>query len=79
MPHTDYNDFPFEEVARAAEQLVAQGATVYQKWTCIYCGERLAMDRPNVFYTEGRCEHCGNITFLMLTGCNYLVIWETQH
>lgn len=73
---TLYNDYPLEEIAAAAEKEIAAGKTVYQKWTCKACGERVTMGEPNVFFTTGRHDECpvedGYLT--ELAGCNYMVI-----
>lgn len=66
-------DYPIEECAKTAESLIADGATIYQKWTCLGCGERKTMVEPDVFFTQGKCEECGHVTDLTKTGCNYLV------
>jgi hypothetical protein len=50
-----------------------QGHTIYQKFTCYRCGSRQTMAEPNVLFHEGKCEECGAITNLLVSGCNYLV------
>ena len=65
---------PFGEVVRLADEQIAKGATVYQKFTCAGCGTRQTMEKANVFYTEGRCEECGTITDLQETGCGFLLM-----
>ena len=67
------NDFPFDEVLRGASEAISKGATVYQKFTCERCKERLTMDNPNVFYETGKCERCDHVTDIRKQGCNYLV------
>ena len=51
-------DFPLEDLARAAEPLVAAGHVVIQKWTCGKCGERVASTESNVFHTSMKHEDC---------------------
>jgi hypothetical protein len=68
-------DFPLSEILREAERLINAGVDVYQKFTCQNCGERLAMEEPNVFYKSGRCDKCGHITNIEKTGCNYMFVW----
>lgn len=65
-------DFPFEEVVRSAEQKIEEGYTIFQKFTCVGCGQRLAMDVPNTFYETGGCDKCNVITNIKHNGCNYL-------
>ena len=47
------NDHPFDEVASEAQNKILLGFTVYQKFTCAGCGQRLTMDDANVFHTKG--------------------------
>jgi Zn finger protein HypA/HybF involved in hydrogenase expression len=70
-----YLDHPFDEVAATAQEKIAEGATVYQKFTCAKCGQRLTIEEPNVFFTEGHCDKCGAITDIKKRGCNYLIIF----
>lgn len=69
-------DHPFYEVAATAQANMEAGGTIYQKWTCRGCGQRLTMEVPNKFYKVGSCEECGAETDLVETGCNYLLVWE---
>jgi hypothetical protein len=64
-----YNDYPFDQVARDAQELVRQGHIVHQK-----CNARQTIDTPNKFFTKGHCEECGHITDIKKRGCNYLLI-----
>lgn len=68
-----FNNYPIKECEEAARKLIAQGATIYQKFTCAGCGQRLTMDEPNQFFTEGGCDKCDAITDIEKDGCNYLV------
>lgn len=68
-----YNDYPLDEIGDACMNLIAKGATIYQKFTCTSCGKRLMMDIPNTLFTEGTCDSCGHVTDIRETGCNYLV------
>jgi hypothetical protein len=69
-----YRDFPLAEVVAKANELIAGGATVYQKYTCRGCGARLTIDKPNVFHVSGGCDKCPAITDIRAAGCNYMVI-----
>jgi len=69
-----YKDYPFAEIAEAAERLADEGHRVYQKFSCAQCGQRLTMDVPNVMYKTGACDKCGHITNIEAQGCNYLLI-----
>jgi hypothetical protein len=68
------SDHPFYEVAAAVEEYIAGGATIYQKFTCAGCGNRLTMDVPNVLYKTGSCDRCDAITDIEEQGCNYMLI-----
>ena len=67
------NDYPFMEVAKAADDLIRRGMDVYQKWTCDYCGSRQTMPEPNMFWARGICEECKTETDIVARGCNYMV------
>jgi hypothetical protein len=66
-------DYPFYECARQAEELIQNGATIYQKFSCATCGARNTIETPNVFYTSGKCGECWSMTNLLSSGCNYMV------
>jgi hypothetical protein len=69
-----FNNYSFDEVVRGANEKIAQGMDVYQKFTCSGCGSRLTMEEPNVFSESGACDKCPAITDIKKDGCNYLVI-----
>jgi hypothetical protein len=70
-----YRDFPLLECMHAAETLIASGATVYQKWTCAKCGERVTANNPNTFTARATHDDCGGAeTDIVQSGCNYVVI-----
>jgi hypothetical protein len=71
---TMYKDFPFDEVCDTARRLAVEGHKVYQKFTCVGCGQRLTMDEPNHFYEEGTCDKCDAVTDIKKQGCNYMVV-----
>ena len=73
------SDHPFEEVVATAEGVIAKGGRVFQKYTCSGCGQRLAMDKPNVFYKTGECDKCGAVTDIEANGCNYLAVFDRSH
>jgi hypothetical protein len=68
----DTLDHPLLEVAASAQNVIENGGTVYQKFTCAGCGERLAMDEPNVFYETGTCDKCDTVTDIKAQGCNFV-------
>lgn len=74
----EQSDHPFSEVVATAEEVIEKGGSVFQKFTCSSCGERLAMDVPNVFYKTGTCDKCGATTDIEATGCNYLVVFDRR-
>jgi len=71
-----YNDYPFEDIVKAAEQVIADGGTVYQKFTCAGCGNRLTCDNPNTFTEMGTCDNCPAITNIKAQGCNYMAVYR---
>lgn len=70
---TQGNDYPFNDVVDTAGDLINRGYTVYQKFTCEKCGQRLTMDEPNKFFISGTCDKCGHETDIQKHGCNYMV------
>jgi hypothetical protein len=72
-----YRDHPLHECVALAEKYFNQGGTVYQKWTCGKCGERVMANEPNTFTELGHHEEkadgspCGYITDIRKTGCNW--------
>ena len=75
-PHyyRSHDDHEFDDCISSANALVRRGDTVYQKFTCHACGNRLTMDVPDKFWTQGTCDQCGEVTDIQLSGCNYLVV-----
>lgn len=71
-------DYPFEECAKSAQELMRRGWTIHQKFTCEKCGQRLTIEEPNVFYTKGSCDKCGHVTDIKAKGCNYAAIWSKR-
>lgn len=67
-------DFPFEKVIKRANELACGGLTVYQKFTCDKCKQRLTMPIANAFYETGSCDRCGHVTDIKKRGCNYTVM-----
>jgi len=71
-------DYPFDEVVKAADECIARGGKVFQKFTCGNCGNRLTMEDADKFYTEGTCDKCGHTTDIVAAGCNYLVVYDLK-
>lgn len=71
-------DYPLQECADQARELIERGALVFQKFTCSKCGARQMIEEPNVFYTTASCEECGAMTDIQKDGCNYLVLMGVQ-
>lgn len=65
---------PLIEIAAECDRLIADGATIFQKWTCIHCGSRQTMPDPNVLYTSGQCDECKLLTDISVTGCGFMLI-----
>ena len=72
------SDHDFQAVVESAAEKIAIGGTVYQKFTCQACGNRLTMDVPNTFYTSGTCDKCGEVTDIEKQGHNFLLIMSTK-
>ena len=79
-----YNDYPLEECRRVADRLARAGCSIYQKWTCGKCGERVTANLANHWTEQGHHEEraddkpCGFVTDLRKTGCNYLATADTE-
>lgn len=71
-------DFPFHEAADGAQQMMAHGLTIHQRFTCARCESRQTMAEPNMFFTKGRCQECGHETGLVMRGCNYSAVVSRQ-
>jgi len=74
-PREKQLDYPFAEVCATAQEAIAHGGTVFQKFTCEYCGVRQFITEPNAFYRQGTCEKCGKVTDIQARGCNYMVVF----
>jgi len=70
-------DYPFDDVAAQALDVIRRGGTVHQKWTCGHCGVRQTMEEPNRFYKSGRCEECKEVT--SIKECNFLAIFTGRN
>jgi hypothetical protein len=71
---SDQLDYPFDEVVDEAARLVMRGFTVFQKFSCQQCRQRLTVDTPNSFHPTGSCEQCGALTDIKARGCNFLLV-----
>ena len=67
------SDIPFKDACAQAMDLMAKGMDVYQKFTCAGCGNRLTMEKPNIFFKQGTCDNCAATTDIEAQGCGYLV------
>jgi hypothetical protein len=73
---TEYKNYPLAECIAAVQQILRTsppGTAIYQKWTCIGCGERVTGNTPNELFELGHHQDCGRITNIRETGCNYSV------
>jgi len=68
-----YESIPIQECTKRAKELMKNGATVFVKFTCGYCGSRQTFGEPNIFYIEGICEECGKIT--KITHCGLMAMF----
>jgi hypothetical protein len=73
----EFKDWSFEEAVAAAEVVIATGGTVYQKFTCIGCGNRLTIETPNTFHQSGTCNACPAVTDIQKNGCNFMAIFHS--
>jgi len=71
MKHSKH-DYPIEECAKTAADAINGGYTIYQRFSCERCGQRLTMDVPNQFFRSGACDKCGHTSDI--THCNYTAI-----
>lgn len=72
MSQNKYKELPFVECVEKADELVAKGNVVFQKFTCSHCGQRLTMGKPNTFYKEGTCDKCGKTT--KIEKCGFILM-----
>lgn len=75
---TKPTDYPIETCARDVKPYVEAGCHFHQKWTCAKCRSRQTMDDEDIFHATGRCEACGYITDITVTGCNYMLHGPTE-
>lgn len=71
-------DFPFLDVVAQARKHALDGHMVHQKFTCGRCGSRQTMEKPNTFFTTGRCEECRFVTDIEARGCNFVLVTHTS-
>jgi hypothetical protein len=69
-----YKDYPFADVCKTADRLIADGWNAHQKFTCAGCGNRLTIAEPNTFHKTGTCDKCDAVTDIVAQGCNYMLI-----
>lgn len=67
--------FPFDEVLTSATKVLSDGGHFHQQFNCAHCGTKQTMEKPDVFFTTGKCEECRKITNIREAGCNMLVIF----
>lgn len=70
------HDYPIMECFDAASRFVADGATIYQKFSCESCGARMTIPDANTFYTSGSCEKCRHVSNIRKNGCNYMLAMD---
>jgi len=64
----NYKDLPRDIAIGRAEELRLQGWDVHFKFTCGYCGSRVALREANTLYEKGECFLCGQETPLERVG-----------
>lgn len=70
----EVSDHPFDDIIKSVTEQIALGNLCYQKFTCAKCKNRLTIEEPNKFYTNGSCDKCGHITDIKAQGCNFMLI-----
>jgi hypothetical protein len=76
---TDHN-YPMDDILTEVNKVLENpNVSVYQKFTCAGCGNRLTIEEPNTFYTSGKCDKCEAITDIKKDGYNFLVIAGLTH
>jgi hypothetical protein len=70
-----YQDFPLAECKETASDFIADGGTLYQRWTCSHCQTRQAMKEANKFFSTGQCQECRKIS--EIHACNYSIDLKT--
>jgi hypothetical protein len=73
LTHNSIND-PFRVAMAKADAAIAAGFTIYQKFTCAGCGQRLTIDEPNTFHAVGTCDRCPALTNIERTGCGFMAV-----
>jgi hypothetical protein len=72
-------DDPLEAAIAKANEAIRAGFTVYQKFTCAGCGQRLTIEEPNTFHRAGTCDRCPALTNIERTGCGFLAVTQLGH
>lgn len=72
-----YNDIPLEKAVEKASVWISKGFTVFQKFTCENCGNRLTIEEANKFFTSGSCDKCGHVT--QIEKCGFLAGGLVRH
>lgn len=67
-------DDPFDVAVVKANEAIKAGFTIYQKFTCAGCGQRLTIEEPNTFHRAGTCDRCPALTNIERTGCGFLAV-----
>jgi len=57
-------DKPYEELEPILLGLIADGHTWHGKFTCQHCGARQTFEEPELLFTQGVCEECGQTSLL---------------
>jgi hypothetical protein len=70
-------DIPFDLCVERAEQVIAQGGMIYQKFTCVHCGSRQTMATANRMYKQGDCEECSKRS--NIKACGFMAAFGGQN
>lgn len=63
----NFHDLPRAELLQRAKRVMEDyppesKPEIHFKFTCEKCGERCALEEPNILYEHGECFNCGHST-----------------
>lgn len=75
-PDNLYGDVPREQALRDAQEIIDAGGSVFFKFTCEHCGQRLFMEPTNTIYDQCTCDKCGKTTIIKRVGFAAQLGWR---
>ena len=73
-----YADPHTADVIAKADYVMSLGSTVFFKWTCGGCGERVTCSTPDTLFTSFAHEDCGYVTKTIDGNLGFLVVTELR-